>query len=67
MTLGPKIQPEGAAVPARPTGPTALSAAPNRRRHRLTAKRKSTALRAAHDDSKKATGVERGRPWRAPL
>ena len=32
MGSGPKIQPEGAAVPARPTGQTALSAAPNRRK-----------------------------------
>eukprot|EP00969_Alexandrium_andersonii_P354789 15442983-Alexandrium_andersonii.AAC.1 len=31
MSLGPKIQPEGAVVPARPKGQTALSAAPNRR------------------------------------
>eukprot|EP00969_Alexandrium_andersonii_P349343 15430807-Alexandrium_andersonii.AAC.1 len=31
VSSGPKIQPEGAEVPARPTGQTALSAAPNRR------------------------------------
>eukprot|EP00969_Alexandrium_andersonii_P372890 15482769-Alexandrium_andersonii.AAC.1 len=32
MSSGPKIQPEGVAIPARPMGQTALSAAPNRRK-----------------------------------
>eukprot|EP00969_Alexandrium_andersonii_P026969 1176234-Alexandrium_andersonii.AAC.1 len=32
MSSGPKFQPEGAAVPASPSGQTALSAAPNRRK-----------------------------------
>eukprot|EP00969_Alexandrium_andersonii_P051877 2278647-Alexandrium_andersonii.AAC.1 len=32
MSSGPKIQPEVAAVPAHPTGQTASSAAPNRRK-----------------------------------
>eukprot|EP00969_Alexandrium_andersonii_P371763 15480226-Alexandrium_andersonii.AAC.1 len=31
VSSGPKVQPEGAVVPARSTGQTALSAAPNRR------------------------------------
>eukprot|EP00969_Alexandrium_andersonii_P282599 12493623-Alexandrium_andersonii.AAC.1 len=31
VSSGPKIQPEGAAVPARPTGQMALSEAPNGR------------------------------------
>eukprot|EP00969_Alexandrium_andersonii_P356046 15445735-Alexandrium_andersonii.AAC.1 len=32
MSSGPKIQPEGVAVPTCPTGQTDLSAAPNRRK-----------------------------------